>query len=79
MRQLVKYVRHDIHKETIAIAVPDDDRRAEVREHGEIADTPTALAKLLGKPGGPGVELNICYEAVPVRIRHSAAGLGCRP
>jgi hypothetical protein len=65
MDQSVKYVGLDVHKDTIAVAVATDGARSEVREHGEIANTPTALAKLLGKLGGPGVELHICYEAGP--------------
>jgi len=59
------YVGLDVHKDTIAVAVAEDGKRAEVREHGEIANTPAALTKLLGKLGGPDVELYICYEAGP--------------
>ena len=59
------YVGLDVHKETIAVAVAEDGKRAEVREHGEIANTPAALTKLLGKLGGPGMELHACYEARP--------------
>ena len=65
MSQSVKYVGLDVHKDTIAVAVAEGGKRAEVREHGEIANKPAALAKLLGKLGGPGVELNVCYEAGP--------------
>ena len=63
MSETVKYVGLDVHKITIAVAVAEDGKRAEVREHGEIANTPAALTKLLGKLIGPGIELNICYEA----------------
>ena len=63
MRQSVIYVGLDVHKDTIAVA--EGGKRAEVREHGEIANTPAALTKLLGKLGGPDVELHICYEAGP--------------
>ena len=65
MSKTVKYVGLDVHKNTIAVAVAEDGKRGEVREHGEIANTPTALTKLLGKLGGPGIELHICYEAGP--------------
>lgn len=65
MRQSMIYVGLDVHKDTIAVAVAEDGKRAEVREHGEIANTPAALTKLLGKLGGPDVELYICYEAGP--------------
>ena len=47
------------------MAVADDGTRSEVREHGEIVNTPTAVAKLLGRLGGTGIELYICYEAGP--------------
>ena len=81
MSQLVMYVGLDVHKDTIAVAVAEDGKRAEVREHGEIANTPAALTKLLGKLGGPGVELHICYEAGPcgygIQRQVTAAGHNC--
>ena len=77
----VKYVGLDVHKDTIAVAVADDGKRAEVRELGEIANTPAALMKLLGKLGGPVVELHICYEAGPcgygIQRQVTAAGYSC--
>ena len=81
MSQLVKYVGLDVHKDTIAVAVAEESKRAEVREHGEIANTPAALTRLLGKLGGPGVELNVCYEAGPcgygIQRQVAAAGHSC--
>lgn len=65
MSQLVKYVGLDVHKDTIAVAVTEEGKRAEVREHGEIPNTPAALTKLLGRLGGSGVALHVCYEAGP--------------
>ena len=53
MNQSVKYVGLDVHKDTIAVAVAEGDGRSEVREHGEIANTPAALTKLLGKLAVP--------------------------
>ena len=41
--------------------------RGEVREHGRIANTPTALDRLLRKLGGDGTRLRFCYEAGPCR------------
>ncbi len=55
MSQSVKYVGLDVHKDTIAVAVAEDGKRSEVREYGEIANTPAALTKLLRKLGGTGV------------------------
>jgi len=81
MNDLVKYVGLDVHKDTIAIAVAEADKRDEVREHGEISNTPAALKKLLGKLGGPGVELQICYEAGPcgygIQRQVTSAGHNC--
>jgi len=54
MSKTVKYVGLDVHKNTVAVAVAEDGKRGEVREHGEITNTPTALTKLLGKLGGLG-------------------------
>ena len=65
MNQSVKFVGLDVHKDTIAVAVAEGDSRSEVRELGEIANTPAALTKLLGKLGGTGIELHVCCEAGP--------------
>lgn len=76
MSETVKYVGLDVHKITKAIAVAEHGKRAEVREHGEIPNTPAALTKLLGKLGGPAVDLHIWYEVGPCRYgiqRHLAA------
>ena len=43
----VKYGGLGVHKITIAVAVAEDGKRAEVREQNEIANTPAALTKLL--------------------------------
>ena len=83
MSQTVMYVGLDVHKDTIAVAVAvaEDGKRVEVRELGEIANTPAALTKLLGNLGGPGVELHICYEAGPcgygIQRQVTAAGHSC--
>lgn len=65
MSESLKYVGLDVHKDTIAVAVAEEGQRSEVREHGDIANTPAAMTKLLAKLGGPGVDLHICYEAGP--------------
>ena len=39
--------------------------RGEVREYGRIANTPTALDRLMRKLSGEGVGLQFCYEAGP--------------
>ncbi len=45
MSETVKYVGLDMHKNTIAGAVAEDGKRAEVREHGEIANTPAGFGQ----------------------------------
>ncbi|WP_280175438.1 IS110 family transposase [Mesorhizobium carmichaelinearum] len=83
MSQSVKYVGLDVHRDTIAVAVAvaEDGKRSEVREHGEISNTPAALTKLLGKLGGSGVALHVCYEAGPcgygIQRQVTAAGHDC--
>ena len=61
----ITYVRLDVHKEGIVVAVAAGGLRGEVREHGRIANTPTALDRLLRKLGGDGMNLRFCYEAGP--------------
>ena len=55
----------DVHKDSIVVAVAAGGLRGEVREHGRIANTPTALDRLLGKLGGDGTAMRFCYEAGP--------------
>ncbi len=60
------YVGLDVHKETIAIAVAQPGR-GEPEYHGEIANQPKAVAKLiqrLSQQAGGGV-VQFCYEAGP--------------
>jgi len=61
----ITYVGLDVHKEGIVVAVAAGGLRGEVREHGRIANTPTALDRLLRKLSGDGMRLRCCYEAGP--------------
>jgi len=77
----ITYVGLDVHKESIVVAVAFGGLRGEVREYGRIANTSTALDRLLRKLGGDGMALRFCYEAGPCGYgiqRHvSAQGHEC--
>lgn len=64
MKQFIKYVGLDVHKETVAAAVAEADG-GEVRYFGEIANTPEAIQKLVGQFRKGGADLSFCYEAGP--------------
>src|SRR5215470_13991876 len=77
----ITYVGLDVHKEGIVVAVAAGGLRGEVREYGRIANTPTALDRLVHKLGGDSMNLRFCYEAGPCGYgiqRHvSAQGHDC--
>lgn len=77
----ITYVGLDVHKESIVVAVAAGGLRGEVREYGRIANTPTALDRLLHKLGDGGVRLRFCYEAGPcgygIQRQVSATGHEC--
>jgi len=65
MGDRITYVGLDVHKEGIVVAVAEGGIRGEVREYGRIANTPTALDRVMRKLGADGVKLRFCYEAGP--------------
>jgi transposase len=77
----ITYVGLDVHKDGIVAAVAEGGLRGEVRDYGRIANTPTALDRLVRKLSHQGVELRFCYEAGPcgygIQRRLSAAGHDC--
>src|SRR5258707_6024250 len=81
MADRITYVGLDVHKESIVVAVASGGLRSEVREYGRIANTATALDRLLRKLGDAGMVLRFCYEAGPCGYgiqRHvSARGHEC--
>ena len=81
MEKLITYIGLDVHKDTIAVAVAEVGKRGEVREHGKIANTPTALKALAIKLTRSGQEPRFCYEAGPcgygIQRQLSAAGHEC--
>jgi transposase len=64
MNQFIKYVGLDTHKDTIAIAIADA-AGGKPRYYGEIANTPTALSKLMKDVSPNGEVVSYCYEAGP--------------
>ncbi len=81
MADRITYVGLDVHKDSIVVAVAAGGLRGEVREYGRIANTPTALDRLLRKLGGDGMRLRFCYEAGPcgygIQRRLSTGGHEC--
>ncbi len=81
MADRITYVGLDVHKEGIVVALATGGLRGEVREYGRIANTPTALDRLLRKLGGDGMSLRFCYEAGPcgygIQRQVSASGHEC--
>lgn len=81
MRDRITYVGLDVHKDTVVVALAESGLRGEVREHGRIANTATALDRLMRKLGDGGARLRFCYEAGPCGYgihRHvSARGHEC--
>ena len=49
MENFITCIGLDVHKETIAVALADEGKRGDVREHGKISNTPAALTKLMNK------------------------------
>jgi len=83
MLEATTYVGLDTDKTGIDVAVAEGVIGGEVRWHGRIANTPEALAKVLGKVQKPGVRLEVCYEAGPCgygiyRRLNGRAGVACQ-
>jgi transposase len=81
MTDRITYVGLDVHKADVVVAVAEGGVRGDVRDYGRIANTPTALDRLVRKLGREGVTLRFCYEAGPcgygIQRQLLAAGHGC--
>jgi len=64
MKQFIKYVGLDVHKETIAVGVAEPNAE-EVRYFGQISNTPQSVEKLVNQLRKGGAHLSFCYEAGP--------------
>jgi len=65
MKKIMRFVGLDVHKDTIVIAVADQDRDGEVRIYGTISSDWHAMENALTKLRADGAELHIAYEAGP--------------
>ena len=76
----ITYVGLDVHKESIVVAVAFGGLRGEVREYGRIANTSTALDRLLRKLGGDGMALRFVMKpdraATPSIVNSQASAIG---
>jgi len=64
MRKPTRYLGIDVHADSLAVAVAEAGRRAEVRSLGMVPNTSAAVRRFVGKLGGPK-GLRACYEAGP--------------
>jgi len=72
--QNIMFIRLDVHKATISVAVAQGDRVDEVWHWGTIPNRADHVRKLADKLGSDGRLLHFCYEAGPGgRIRFSTA------
>jgi transposase len=75
------FVAFDVAKIKHAVAIADGGRGGEVRFVGEIASSPAAVERLIGKLAGRYGKLHFCYEAGPTGYRLyrqiEALGHGC--
>src|SRR3954467_8654847 len=81
MDKPIIYVGLDVHKDTIAVALAEAGKRGEVRQHGQIANTPAALKGVVARLSHGGRDLRFCYEAGPcgygIQRQLTAARHGC--
>jgi transposase len=81
MEQCIIYVGLDVHKDTIVVALAEAGLRGEVRQHGTIPNTASALKAVTAKLAGKNRALRFCYEAGPcgygIQRQLSAIGHEC--
>lgn len=65
MEKSLKYIGVDVHKETLAVAIADEERGSEVRYLGAVPNTDDAMRQLVKRLARTGAALSFCYEAGP--------------
>lgn len=79
MQKTTRFVGLDVHKGSIAVAVAD--AFGDPEDHGQIANDPSAIRKLVDRLGGADVHLSVAYEAGPtgyaLHRQLSAMGIEC--
>ena len=68
MKKSITFVGLDVHKNSIAVAIADAGRNAEVRNYGIIGGTLEDLDRLVIKLSSSDKELHFVYEAGPLRL-----------
>lgn len=81
MRKRIKYVGLDVHKNSIAVSIADEERNGEVRFYGTIQNDMKSLDKMIRKITSQNAESRCVYEAGPCGYyiyRHlSKNGIDC--
>jgi hypothetical protein len=65
MNSISTYVRLDVHKATVAVAVAEGGRGSEVRQLGVFENRPEVLIKLAARLSNKNCRISFCYEASP--------------
>ena len=65
MKKIIHYIRLDVHKDSIAVAIAADG--GGVRHYGKIGGKLADVDKLIKRlqKAGPDIERRFCYEAGP--------------
>jgi len=65
MKKMIRYVGLDVHKNSIAVSIADEERNGEVRFYGTIPNDMNSLDKILRKITSQKAEPRCVYEAGP--------------
>src|SRR5260370_17301802 len=70
MADRITYVGLDVHKESIVVAVAAGGLRGEVRGYGRVANTATALDRLMRSLRGRGAKVRVSLRRGARRVGH---------